>query len=119
MEGSITYVDRHGVDREVATGQVLDQVLRKGDDRFPRVVKVGLRTMGRDLQGVSPDAGTHCAEPLTLEPHGVGRASYKVTDPVRGSVGRQVEVGGGSFPDHQRVAYRPPDQVQAVASLSE
>ena len=75
--------------------------------------------MGRDLKGVSPNADAHCAEPLTLEPHGVGRASYKVTDPVRGSVGRQVNVGGGFFPRQMGIAYHPPDQVKAVAGLSE
>jgi len=43
------HVERHGVDREIAAGEVAVQALAKLDSGLPRVWLVGFGSVGRDL----------------------------------------------------------------------
>ncbi len=52
----------HGVDREVPPGQVVGDVVGVDDVRLARVLAVGLRPVGRDLEDRAPLAGADRAE---------------------------------------------------------
>ncbi len=70
--------------------------------------------MGRDLDRAALQPYPDCAEPLTLQPHGVDDAVHQNLHLVGCGVGGQVQVWSIDLSAQQLVSYDPSHQVEAV-----
>src|SRR5690606_22191701 len=108
---------RHGVDGEVAAGQVVLEVVTERHDRLAGAGVVGVRPVRGDLHGQVAAPPPDGAE---VPAHVPGLVDPPVEDALDllGACGRgEVEVRGG--PLQERVADRSADQGQLVAGRSE
>ena len=115
-------LEGHGVDREVAPGEVGVDRVPEGHLGLAGVRVVVLRPMGGDLEDLPPMAGPDRPEALALGPDRVGPALHERLDLIRQGVGRQVEVRlglDGGIAVEQGVADRAADEVDAVPGRRE
>ena len=85
----------HGVDGEVAAGQILLDRVPEHHLGLAGVGLVGLGPVGGDLVLLAATQEADGAEPLALGPHRVGPAGHRPLDVVRSGVGGEVEVAVG------------------------
>ena len=109
----------HGVDGEVAAGQVLGDVGGEHDVGLAGVLAVGLGPVGGDLEDGVALAGPDGPERLALGPLGVGPALQQRPGLLGEGVGGEVEVGARPQRPQHQVAHDPTHEVQRVAGRAE
>ena len=118
LTGRARDAERHGVDREVAAGEVGLHLVGEGHVGLARVGRVGLGAVGGDLEHravlLQPDG----AEAGSLVPDGVGPPGDERGGLLGPGVGGEVDVGREGPTEH-RVAHDPAHQVEAVAGRVE
>ena len=110
---------RHRVDREVAAREVGLDVVTEHDVGLARVGDVRLGAMRRDLVVAVALPAADRAEPLALQPDGVGPWPHDRLDVVGPRVGGEVEVDLGRIAPEQEVTDTAADEVDARASRPE
>ena len=119
LTGRARDAERHGVDGEVAAGEVGLDLVGEGHVGLARVGRVGLGAVGGDLEHRAALLQPDRAEAGALVPDRVGPAGRRARwcCSGRASVVRSMSVGEG--PAEHRVAHDPADQVEAVAGRVE
>ena len=109
----------HRVDREVAPGQIVDDVGREGHLGLAALRVVHLGPVGGDLHGHPGGHRPDGAEAFALGPQGVGPPAERRLDLLGRGVGREVEVLGQAVAAQEQVAHRAADEVQAMIAGAE
>ena len=108
-ELDLRHLQRHRIDREVASHEVALEVVAERDDRLAGLAVVAVGTVRRDLDLLALD-------PPDVPP-GRRHGGHDPQDLVRVRVGREVEVVRGA-PD-ERVAHRSADDRQFASGVGE
>ena len=111
--------ERHGVDGEVAPGQVGLDTIGVPHHRLAGVGAVHLGPVGGDLEAPVAAPGADRAEPLALGPGRVGPSGENRLGVVRPGVGGEVDVGPVEVEPEQQVSHDPADEVETVAGRGE
>ncbi len=112
-------VDGHGVDGEVATGQIIVDLGGVPNVRFPGVLDVHLTAVGCDLVGTTIVGGADGAEAGTLGPHRIGPGTDDLDHFFRDGIGRAVDIGHVEVAAQDEVPDETTDHVEATARFVE
>ena len=123
-ELQVRETERHGVDGEIPSRQVVLDAMAEHHVGLPGVGMVGLRPVGGDLVALAASETPDGAEPLPLGPYRVSPSSHHRFDVVRAGVSGEVEVvlvrlAGLRLAGHDGIANRPTHQIERVAGLVE
>ena len=111
-------LQRHGVHREIAAGQIGLDGIGERDVGLAGFGRVGLASVGRDLVGAVALLGADGAKALSLGPDGIGPAAEQPLDLVRPGIGGGVEIAVHRQVE-QQISDGATDQVQAVPGSGE
>ena len=115
-EGHVRQGQGHGVDGEIAPGQIRGDVLAELHIRFAGILGIRLGAMGGDLHQSLSQLHADGAKALALGPHR-SRTQWldDGQDLFRGGISGEVDVDVGVGPPKQRVTDNATHQIQPAA----